>query len=737
MRAWNCLVQGSVGACLAFGLGVSAFAYNPISTYHYLADPGAAADDEYFYIITDSDDPAPHNAEGYNIKALYGFRSRDMQNWTDLGIIFEAKREMNSVNDIWASGIAVYDGKFYIVFPDGGGGGIGYIKADALEGPWTNAVNGKDKLVAGWGNGLIDCDGVSWCFDPSVFIDDDGTSYVTWGGGESTSRPNTDNFDVVKLNSAKNGIDGKAQHVKVNNLPTRKMLEASFIHKHEGKYYFSYSTGWQQGAPTIDYGMSDNPMGPYTWKGTILEDPNIGGKSINGNNNHHGIAEFKGHSYAVYHDRRIAKGHDGLEKIPANDGVPAPNEGYHRSVSIDEMFYNADGTIKSVKFTNEGPEQIENFNPYEAYPALTSSKQRGVRSHTDWTKGQPVTHVLTPQASTESWIRVSGVDFGGGATGFRVAAASTADGNKIEIRTGSPTGTLAGTCDIKQTSGIKSYEDTECEVSGLTGTVEQLFLVFKVVKDGSLALIEWEFSGSGPSGAKITQVPYDSVATKLPAKIEAEHFDLGGSRKGYSDDDSDNQGDAEFRMTEGVDIVLGGSGKAVGYTNAGEWLEYTVDVPADGEYAIKANVASGSETSGFILQLDAKTLLGDTVKVPQTGEDWNTYEVIDAGKAKLTAGTHEIRLLITGSFVNIDWFSLGDVKLDEAGTTITPAVTLNYGENNEQAYRVFSVNGKFVGSVELSGKTAARALSEAGFDKGIYMLRSVNGNKKFMATVAK
>ena len=167
--------KGALALTAAFGLGSQALAYNPISTYHYLADPGAAADDEYFYIITDSDDPAAYNASGYNIKALYGFRSKDMQNWTDFGIIYDA-RQVSGINDIWASGIAANpkDGKLYIVFPDGGGGGIGYIKSDSIAGPCSNAVgNGKNKLVGG--SGIIGCDGVSWCFDPGIFVDDDGT----------------------------------------------------------------------------------------------------------------------------------------------------------------------------------------------------------------------------------------------------------------------------------------------------------------------------------------------------------------------------------------------------------------------------------------------------------------------------------------------------------------------------------------------------------------------------------
>ena len=171
-------------AGLLAGFGVGALADNPISAYHYLADPGAAADDTYFYVITDSDDPAVANANGYDIKALYGFRTKDMKNWTDFGIIYDA-RKVDGIGDIWASGIAVNpnDHRLYIVFPDGGGGGIGLIGADSIAGPWTNPVSGNKKLINNWGGGLADCDGIGWCFDPAIFFDDDGTGYFTFGGG--------------------------------------------------------------------------------------------------------------------------------------------------------------------------------------------------------------------------------------------------------------------------------------------------------------------------------------------------------------------------------------------------------------------------------------------------------------------------------------------------------------------------------------------------------------------------
>ena len=701
---------------LLAGFGVSSLADNPISTYHYLADPGAAADDEYFYIITDSDDPAPYNSGSYEIFALYGFRSKDMQNWTDFGIIYDA-RKVNGIGAIWASGIAVdpKSGTLYIVFPDGGGGGIGYIKAPGIDGPWTNAVGqGKDKLVGG--RGIIGCDGVSWCFDPGIFIDDDGTTYVTWGGGESNSRPNTDNFDIVKLNDAKDAPVGNGSHVKVNNLPTRKMLEASYIHKHGNTYYFSYSTGWQQGAPTIDYGTSNNVMGPYTWKGTILGDPSMNGRSINGNNNHHGIAEFKGHSYVVYHDRRIAKGHNGLEVIPADDGRPNPNEGYHRSVSVDEMFYNADGTIKQVVCTNEGPEQIENFDPYDVYPALTSSKQKGIRSRSNFVQGKKAEHVLLPLSSKESWIRVSGVDFGTAATGFVVEAASAADNNKIEIRTGSATGTLAGTCTLKNTGSKTSYAETKCEVEGLKGIVKQLFLVFKGDRDSTMAIKSWGFEGSGSTPPE-PQKPFGGKAAEIPGKIEMENFDEPGSGRGseiksYSDNDAEDhgiaEGDKSYREGTGVDIYKKATGYVVGYNQADEWLEYTVNIKEAGDYTVFASVATDNSTAGFTLSVDDESV----AEVSVSGSSWDDFVKVKTN-VTLPAGEHILRFTVTGDWFDIDYLNFvkgKDAKDPDSVGTDKVNRFARMDLASEATFDVFDLTGKKVASFTARSMLEAKKL---------------------------
>ena len=85
---------------------------------------------------------------------------------------------------------------------------------------------------------------------------------------------------------------------------------------------------------------------------------------------------------------------------------------------------------------------------------------------------------------------------------------------------------------------------------------------------------------------EIPQEPYKGVLS-IPGAIEAENYDLGGHNNAYSDNDYDNQG-GEYRE-DGVDVVTNDNGYAVGYTEAGEWLEYTVNVEAEDVYTVDSS----------------------------------------------------------------------------------------------------------------------------------------------------
>ena len=697
-------MRTSSKALLSLSLFVAtASAHNPLVNYHYLADPNGLVFDDRFWIIADLDD---ESVTGYNIKAYYALSSKDMVNWTDHGEVFRVPRDVSWAGAAWAPGAAVKNGKVYVYFPNGTGG-IGVITAPSPEGPYVDPL----------GMALItskECDGVAWCFDPGAFVDDDGKAYLIYGGGSNDKYTYGTNLRIVELNDDMKSYKGSV----IRLTGTTNSLEAAYITKRDGKYYLSYNARGQ----SIKYCMGDKPTGPYKCDDKIvLENPHINGKNINAsNNNHHSFVEYKDKWYAVYHDRRVA--------IANND----KNAGLHRSVSIDVLEYNNDGTFKKLVFTDEGPAQIENFDPYDSIPALTSSLQKNIRSRTDYVKGKVVTHVLTPQSTKGAYIRVSGVDFGSGAVSFIADAASIADGNKIEIRTGSETGTLAGTCNLAKTGNWQSYENTECEVSGLKGVVDQLFLVFKGNTDSTMGVRSWRFSGTSSA----PQEPYGGVAASLPGKIEIENYDEGGARKAYYDMDFENKGKA-YRE-DGVDIVKidcesGATNSssaagcyAVGYTNVGEWLEYTVNVTEAKEYAIKARVASGSDASSFILSVDDK-VASDTIKIPK-GDDWDTYTTIDGGKIKLTEGEHVLRIGITGSFANIDWIQIAKEQQEDK----TKLAISHIDSATPQNYRVFDLQGAYLGTVFAEPSQTSQQVKTLVKENGIYLIKNTQGFAKII-----
>lgn len=740
MKRWE---KMAIAATL--GLAASAFADNPISTYHYLADPSAAADDSTFYILTDVDDYSPQKNYDYDIVGLNAFTSQDMKNWTDHGMVFRSKREFGDYpNNTWASGIAVHKGRIYIVYPNGASG-VGMLTATSIDGPYTDPVketHGVNYIAASFGSSVIGgCDGIAHCFDPGIFIEDDGTGYVIFGGGENGQRPYGNNLDIIKFteNNGKITIDKNS----LTRVSAQNSFEAPYIHKKGSKYYLSFNTPPQ----VIDYGMADKITGPYTFVGTVIPGiSSVPDAHNEGGNNHQGFAEFQGKWYAVYHDRRLvtADEHPG-SCTQSGQCTNSPNKENHRSVSIDELTWNGD-KMNKLTFTREGPKQIKNFDPYRTYKALTSSKQRNVRSRTDWTKGKPVVHVLTPLATKESWIRVSGVDFGNGAQNLRIKAANVGDGNKIEIHTGSVSGTLAGSCELAKTSGWNDYADNDCEMSGLTGVVDQLFFVFKGSKDSTMGVLEWEFQGTKREPEP--QQPFGGKAWAIPGKIEMENFDepgYGAGSDSYSDNDTDDHGaesngGASYREGTGVDIYKKATGYVVGYNQTGEWLEYTVEVAAAGDYTIYAAVASANATSSFKLSIDGEDIT-EEIAVPQAASGEDNYDEYNKVKANVTlaAGKHILRFTVTGDWMDIDYINFLQGKDAEDTEPIGPLAIgdVRFQNRTSQAYRVYGLSGKMLGTLDLDGTDASSALKAAGYTRGVYMLKQVQGGKSFLVNTTK
>ena len=736
--------------CFVAGFCSFGLADNPISTYHYLADPSCAADGDTFYILTDVDDNNTQTTLTYDITGLSAFTSEDMKNWTDHGMIFKSKREFGDYpSNTWASGIAVKNGKIYIVYPDGASG-VGMITASAIDGPYTDPIqesHGVHYIAANWGESVIGgCDGIGNCFDPGIFFDDDGTGYVIFGGGGTGQRPTGNNFDIIKFNEVDDKIIIDKNSLKRISLPNS--LEAPYLHKKGDYYYLSFNNNGY----VIDYGMSKDIMGPYDYVGTVI--PGVAavpGAHGVGGNNHQGFALFKGKWYAVYHDRRLVTS-DNHPTSCTRQGVCSVNPNYenHRSVAIDELTWNGD-KMNELVFTNEGPKQIKNFDPYRTYKATTSSKQLNIRSRTDWTKGKPVVHVLTPLASKESWIRVSGVDFGKGAENLRIKASNVGEDNKVEIHTDSASGTLAGSCELAKTSGWNDYKDNDCVMTGLSGVVGQVFFVFKGSKDSTMGLLEWEFQGTKREPEP--QKPFGGKAWTIPGVIQMENFDVPGYGEGndsFYDNDSLNNGESDYRKEDApsVDLYLKSDGRiVVGYIQKDDWLEYTVNVAKDGDYTMFAAVASDGGSS-FNLSVDGEDITED-VAVPAARKDENEEQNFDdyskvAANVSLKAGEHILRFTATADWMDIDYINFvegRDAKDDmpiggETNRIVNAGIGFHLNVESK-VYNVFNLRGNRVGSVNLSGMNAVQALKAARFGKGVYMLKQVDGSKKMMVNAAK
>jgi hypothetical protein len=238
--------------------------------------------------------------------------------------------------------------------------------------------------------------------------------------------------------------------------------------------------------------------------------------------------QYKNNWYIAYHDRKLRKTNN-------------VSSGEYRSVSVDKLEY--DGTnIKQVVATDAGPAQIKNLNPYDTVLATTmfqqsgaiktaicSAKTPGTISNSD--KDSPGTAgdkcVMLTSITDGSWVRLKSVDFATGATKFVVRAASASTGGSIEIRTGSNTGTLAGTCAIGATGGITTWKDIECDINMSAGVKDYLYLVFKGSSNQfRVSKYIFKASTSTPSSSSVPSSSSSRAASSSSVAVSSSSFSV-------------------------------------------------------------------------------------------------------------------------------------------------------------------------------------------------------------------
>ena len=677
-------------ALVGFGLCTQAMAENPLIQTYYSPDPAPV-------VFGDTLCTYSGNDEGGSFFTMHGWRvscTTDMVNWTDMNTLILEAGDFNGSakkNGDWASQCIRRNDKYYYyvtVESTRGGRAVNVAVSDKKEGPFKDALNGKHLAGPNWDY-----------IDPTVFVDDDGQAWLYWGNPKLYYCPLKENMIEC------------ASEIKVSDMSgfNGKYTEGPWIHKRGNKYYMIYAAG---GIPeSIDYSWSDSPTGPWTYKGVIMPSNEPGAAFTV----HSGIVDFKGRSFFFYHNQKNVKG-----------------GGYSRSTAIEEFTWNADGTIPTIRATNNGVvKPIKNLDPFVRVEAETKSWVGGMTVNTSGGYtiiehvGAEYGNVFLTKMNSGFYTKVRSVDMGDGAD--RIIVCTRGNGGKLELHAGSENGALLASMDIPASS---AWEEHTFDVTDAAG-VDDLFFV---VKQGGFDFDYWYMESEKTA---VPQTAYKGVAATIPGKVEAENYDEGGHNKAFYDNDRENQGKA-YREDE-VDVVdisdskcgdAACTGYAIGYTNEGEWVEYTVNVTADAKYDITANVATAFETAGMQLFVDDKAIT-DAITFEKVDSVFTTYKVVKVGSAELTKGEHVLKLLITGSYLNVDWIQFTDPN---APPTIGMA-SVRLATQSATLYNVFGVTGKFLGRVDNVGTGLSEALKTAGFAQGVYMVRGVGQAKAMRVQV--
>lgn len=230
----------------------------------------------------------------------------------------------------------------------------------------------------------------------------------------------------------------------------------------------------------------------------------------------------------------------------------------------------------------------------------------------------------------------------------------------------------------------------------------------------------------------VPRSPYGENVVNIPGKIEAENFDVpgtGAANKTYNDSDSENRGKSTYRADDAssADLYDKATGVILGYNQEGEWFEYSVNIKEAGDYTMFASVATDNSTSGFSLSIDGGTIVEN---IPTSGTSFDSFDFVKAN-VTLPEGEHILRMTVTGSWFDIDYFTFvkgKDATDPEAYKTQNPEsfTALKMASNTETTFFLFDLQGKQVARFNARGMDSAIRMVQEGMGnlrQGVYLLR--------------
>lgn len=289
---------------------------NPIVRHMFTADPSARVwKDGRLYVYPSHDVDPPRGCD--LMDQYHVFSTNDMVNWKDHGEILRASQVSWGRKEggfMWAPDCVYKNGLYHFYFPHPSG--TEWNKTWKV-GVATSKKPAGDFVVQGYlelGNDNFAM------IDPCVFVDDDGQSYFYYGGG-----------DRCAGGKLKDNMKELAQPL-VFMEGLKDFHEATWVFKRNGIYYLTYADNHREngkGANRLCYATSKNPLGPWTYGGIYLDPTGC-------DTSHGSVVEYKGQWYAFYHNSALS------------------GRGNLRSICVDKLYFNPDGSIQKVQQTGKG-----------------------------------------------------------------------------------------------------------------------------------------------------------------------------------------------------------------------------------------------------------------------------------------------------------------------------------------------------------------------------------------------
>lgn len=469
---------------------------NPLCPFNFIADPTAVPYDGRLYVYGTNDQQefditkgATNNSYG-KIKQLVCISSADLVNWTFHGTI-NVGTICPWIWTSWAPSIVSReesDGKthFYLYFTNSASG-IGVMTATSPVGPWKDPIGRA--LVDGRTNGL----GVmSNIIDPGVVVDEDGTGWLTFGGGDPNregSKLIPGNARIVKLGKNMASLSGS-----VKKIPAPYHFEANELNKIGDYYVFSYCTNWAdhngewgnysgkgtQPAPStcsMVQMRTKTPLDESSWQYTGEFVKNPGNFGYPWGNNHTHMQEFEGKYYMLYHTQWLEN------KLGFGGG--------YRCLAINSVSVSTQlGKMGSVTMNGTGATQLKDKLPkaYEVIEAECLAQGAGIKAKSSGKAGNTV---IIPEVG--AWTMVRNMDFG---EDIPKSVSIKAKGiGKVEVRIGKLTNEPIATVEFKSSISKAVSADINLDakgVSALAGKPTDVYLVFTEAK--TVEFDSWQFN---------------------------------------------------------------------------------------------------------------------------------------------------------------------------------------------------------------------------------------------------